>query len=96
MNHKNMEYKLSHYNICKSEDDKAIVFNALSGALVFLDDFEYNKLLSFRNMDVEDALIVEWMRLGIIVDASINETEVVNYCRFRECLVFRELGTVLR
>lgn len=84
MNHKNMEYKLSHYNICKSEDDKAIVFNALSGALVFLDDFEYNKLLSFRDMDVEDALIVEWMRLGIIVDASSNETEVVNYCRFRD------------
>lgn len=79
-----MKYKLSRYNIYKAKDGKAIVFNTFSGALVLLDDSEYTKLLNFEDTNIEEAIIEEWIRLGLIIEASINETELVNYCRFRD------------
>lgn len=79
-----MKYKLSQYNIYKANDDKVIVFNTLSGALVLLNDSEYNDLLCINTSEKDEALIKEWLHLGLVAEESFDETELLNYCRFRD------------
>ncbi len=79
-----MKYKLSQYNIYKAKDDKAIVFNTLSGAMVLLDNLEYNDLLHINGSETENAIIKKWLQLGLVIEESFDETELLNYCRFRD------------
>jgi uncharacterized protein len=76
-----MLYKLSKYNY-SHEGDNVAIFNTFSGAVAILSSQEYHKMSDFKNYDIKDSDIKEWVRLGFIVEENVDETKIINYHRF--------------
>lgn len=68
-----MKYKKSNYNIVNKINDKIIIFNTLTKALVELDDKIF-KLIENNNIDlIDDDYIENLLDNGIVVSEEYNE-----------------------
>lgn len=90
--------KLSDYNyVCKLENDKKIIFNTFSGAILRVDsDFFDTLTTNFMNFNQE--IINKLFKLGIIVNDDFDEKAVIAHDRTaniysRESITYRILTT---
>jgi uncharacterized protein len=77
-----MLYKLSTYNYTHEGND-VTVFNVFSNAVVILSIEEYHKMLHFKDFNIKDNDIQEWIKLGFIVEDNVDETQIINYNRIK-------------
>ena len=78
-----MLFKPSQYN-CIKTGEKVAIFNTFSGCLALLEKEEFSKIQHIDKYCSIDDDIRCWLKQGLIVESSKNESSLVNYCRCRD------------
>ncbi len=73
------QWKSSRYNVFFSEKDRYYVANTLTGSILQLNTSEYNALRLDCCYALEDAVLFEMEKQGIVIDKLVDEISLLRY-----------------